>query len=127
MSDANQDFTLCKQLSDGSCLAVLADGMGGLQHGEITAATVAQSIYETLTRYPSVDIKTHRAFSYSCTTIDIIKNMARCRERAACKNDRACEIHILQALELYKEIPSYRGKEYAPKYGWGTGSSHIFY
>jgi len=46
--DTNQDFILCKQLQDGSCVAILADGMGGLQYGEIAAATTAQSIYETL-------------------------------------------------------------------------------
>lgn len=45
LCDTNQDFILCKQLQDGSCIAILADGMGGLQYGEIAAATVAQSIY----------------------------------------------------------------------------------
>lgn len=53
--DTNQDFILCKQLQDGGYVAILADGMGGLQYGEIAAATVAQSIYETLAGHPSVD------------------------------------------------------------------------
>ena len=37
LCDTNQDFILCKQLQDGSCIAILADGMGGLQYGEIAA------------------------------------------------------------------------------------------
>ena len=45
LCDTNQDFILCKQLQDRSCIAILADGMGGLQYGEIAAVTVAQSIY----------------------------------------------------------------------------------
>lgn len=40
LCDKNQDFILCKQLQDGSCIAILADGMGGLQYGEIAAVTV---------------------------------------------------------------------------------------
>lgn len=54
--DINQDFFLCNQLQDGTCIAILADGMGGLQYGEIAADIVAQSIYETLTGHSSVDI-----------------------------------------------------------------------
>ena len=38
LCDKNQDFILCKQLQDGSCIAILADGMGGLQYGEISVA-----------------------------------------------------------------------------------------
>lgn len=48
---------MCKQLQDGSCIAILADGMGGLQYGEIAAATVAQSIYKILAEHNSVDIR----------------------------------------------------------------------
>lgn len=55
--DTNQDFIMCKHLQDGSCVAILVDGMGGLQYGEIAAATVAQSIYETLAEHPSMDIR----------------------------------------------------------------------
>ena len=51
LCDTNQDFILCKQLQDGSCIAILADGMGGLQYGEIAAATVAQSIYKILAEH----------------------------------------------------------------------------
>lgn len=57
LCDTNQDFILCKQLQDGSCIAILADGMGGLQYGEIAAATVAQSIYKILAEHNSVDIR----------------------------------------------------------------------
>ena len=56
LGDINQDFFLCNQLQDGICIAILADGMGGLQYGEIAADIVAQSIYETLTGHSSVDI-----------------------------------------------------------------------
>lgn len=56
LGDINQDFFLCNQLQDGTCIAILADGMGGLQYGEIAADIVAQSIYETLTGHSSVDI-----------------------------------------------------------------------
>ena len=57
LCDTNQDFILWKQLQDGSCIAILADGMGGLQYGEIAAATVAQSIYKILAEHNSVDIR----------------------------------------------------------------------
>ena len=57
LCDTNQDFILCKQLQDGRCIAILADGMGGLQYGEIAAATVAQSIYKILAEHNSVDIR----------------------------------------------------------------------
>lgn len=57
LCDTNQDFILRKQLQDGSCIAILADGMGGLQYGEIAAATVAQSIYKILAEHNSVDIR----------------------------------------------------------------------
>lgn len=55
--DTNQDFIMCKHLQDGSCVAILADGMGGLQYGEIAAATAAQSIYETLAGHSSVELR----------------------------------------------------------------------
>lgn len=48
---------MCKQLQDGSCIAILADGMGGLQYGEIAAVTVAQSIYKILAEHNSGDIR----------------------------------------------------------------------
>lgn len=57
LCDTNQDFILCKQLQDGSCIAILADGMGGLQYGEIAAATVAQSVYKILAEHNSADIR----------------------------------------------------------------------
>lgn len=57
LCDKNQDFILCKQLQDGSCIAILADGMGGLQYGEIAAVTVAQSIYKILAEHNSGDIR----------------------------------------------------------------------
>lgn len=41
----NQDRLLCEQLADDTCLAILADGMGGLQHGDLAADIVACSIY----------------------------------------------------------------------------------
>lgn len=50
-------FYLVQQLQDGSCIAILADGMGGLQYGEIAAATVAQSIYKILAEHNSVYIR----------------------------------------------------------------------
>lgn len=55
LCDTNQDFIFCKQLQDGSCIAILADGMGGLQYGEIAAVTVAQSIYKILAEHNSGD------------------------------------------------------------------------
>lgn len=55
--DTNQDFILCKQLANGCIIIVLADGMGGLQYGDIAATTVAQNIYETLTKQQANDTK----------------------------------------------------------------------
>lgn len=55
--DTNQDFILCKQLTDDCIIIVLADGMGGLQYGDIAATTVAKSIYDTLTNQQTGDTK----------------------------------------------------------------------
>ena len=69
--DTNQDFILYKQLQDGTCVAILADGMGGLQHGEIAAAIVAQSIYETLAGHNSMDIRVLLAKAFEQADIEI--------------------------------------------------------
>lgn len=69
--DTNQDFILCKQLQDGSCVAILADGMGGLLYGEIAAATVAQSIYETLAEHNSVGIRELLAKAFEQADIEV--------------------------------------------------------
>ena len=69
--DTNQDFILCKQLQDGSCVAILADGMGGLQYGEIAAATVAQSIYEILAEHNSVGIRELLAKAFEQADIEV--------------------------------------------------------
>lgn len=41
----NQDKILFEQLSNDSYIAILADGMGGLQYGELAADLVVQNIY----------------------------------------------------------------------------------
>ena len=41
----NQDRILCEQLTDDSYIAILADGMGGLQYGDLAADIVMHSIY----------------------------------------------------------------------------------
>ena len=41
----NQDRILCDQLADDSYIAILADGMGGLQHGDLAAGIVVHNIY----------------------------------------------------------------------------------
>ena len=45
LCDTNQDFILCKQLQDGSCIAILADGMGGLQYGEIVSCHCCTKVF----------------------------------------------------------------------------------
>lgn len=55
--DTNQDYILYKQLVDGSIIIVLVDGMGGLQYGDIAATSIAQSIFETVTKQQTDDIK----------------------------------------------------------------------
>ena len=55
--DTNQDFILCKQLADDCIIIVLADGMGGLQYGDMAATTVAKSIYDTLANQQTGDTK----------------------------------------------------------------------
>ncbi len=42
----NQDKILFEQLSQDSYIAILADGMGGLQHGDLAADLVVRNIYK---------------------------------------------------------------------------------
>ena len=44
----NEDRLLVKRLSNDSILAVMADGMGGLDHGEIAAEIAARQIVFSL-------------------------------------------------------------------------------
>ena len=83
--DTNQDFILCKQLEEGCILIVLADGMGGLQHGDIAAATVAQNIYETFAMHQSDDIKEtlEKAFECADTAIADKCRFLHCKMGAA--------------------------------------------
>ena len=57
----NEDRLQVKKLSDDSILAVMADGMGGLDHGEIAADIAVHVIVSSL------ETKTH------VTEADIIK------------------------------------------------------
>ncbi len=52
-----QDRILCEQIADGTYIAILADGMGGLQHGDVAADTVVRSIYNKVKgEHPLTDI-----------------------------------------------------------------------
>lgn len=42
----NEDYLVCRELSDQSVLAILADGMGGLSHGDLAAHIVVDTIEE---------------------------------------------------------------------------------
>lgn len=64
--ETNQDFILCKQLDDSCLIFILADGMGGLQHGDIAAKIVAQSICETFAKYKSDNIRNTFIEAFRC-------------------------------------------------------------
>ena len=46
--EANEDYILCRKLSDNSLIAILADGMGGLSYGADAAKIVSESIMTTI-------------------------------------------------------------------------------
>lgn len=83
--DTNQDFILCKQLTDSCLLFILADGMGGLQHGDIAAKIVVQSIYETFAKYESDDIRERfiKAFEHADSEIADKCRYLHCKMGAA--------------------------------------------
>lgn len=95
--NTNQDFILCKQLQDGTCVAILADGMGGLQYGEIAAATVAQSIYEALAGYLSVDIRELLAKAFEQADITVAD---KCKT-LSCKMGAAVTVLYLKGDMAY--------------------------
>lgn len=83
--DTNQDFILCKQLTDSCLLFILADGMGGLQHGDIAATIAVQSIYETFVKYMSDDIRESfiKAFEHADSAIADKCRYLHCKMGAA--------------------------------------------
>lgn len=95
--DTNQDFILCKHLQEGGCVAILADGMGGLQYGEIAAATIAQSIYEILTGPPSVDMKELLAKAFEQADIAVAE---KCKA-LSCKIGAAVTVLYLKGTTAY--------------------------
>jgi serine/threonine protein phosphatase PrpC len=56
----NEDYLICRKLSNNCVVAILADGMGGLSHGDlaarIVADTVAQFIEEQIATIPPKDL-----------------------------------------------------------------------
>jgi serine/threonine protein phosphatase PrpC len=56
----NEDYLICRELSDDCIIAILADGMGGLSHGDLAAHvvvnTIAQIIEKQIERLPSTDL-----------------------------------------------------------------------
>lgn len=52
----NQDFIAYQQIGDESGIFVVADGMGGYEHGDIAAKVVAESIVESVSLNWSPDV-----------------------------------------------------------------------
>mgnify|MGYP003200182107 FL=1 len=44
----NEDFLKYATLPDGKTIVVLADGMGGLSHGDLAAKTVVQTVFDVV-------------------------------------------------------------------------------
>ncbi len=55
--DTNQDFVLCKEMRHSISLFLVADGMGGYQHGLMAATIVAESIETYLSNILIIDNK----------------------------------------------------------------------
>jgi serine/threonine protein phosphatase PrpC len=44
----NEDYSACRNLSDDCAVAILADGMGGLSHGDLAARIIVDTILQTI-------------------------------------------------------------------------------
>lgn len=95
--DTNQDFILCKQLDNSCLICILADGMGGLQHGDIAAQIVAHSIYETFVNYKFDDIRTTFIEAFKCADSAIAD---KCKY-LHCKMGAAVTILIIKGNTAY--------------------------
>lgn len=95
--DTNQDFILCKQLADDCIVIVLADGMGGLQYGDIAATTVAKSIYDTLTNQQTGDTKEMLCKAFEEADLDIAD---KCRS-LHCKMGAAVTALVIKGDTAY--------------------------
>ena len=82
----NQDKILCEQLSEDTFVAILADGIGGLEHGDLAAETVVRSIYNTVKAIlPLIDIPQALsvAFDKADKAIEEQSRNLRCKMGAA--------------------------------------------
>lgn len=95
--DTNQDFILCKQLDDSCLICILADGMGGLQYGDIAAQIVAHSIYETFVNYKFDDIRTTFIEAFKCADSAIAD---KCKY-LHCKMGAAVTVLIIKGNTAY--------------------------
>lgn len=53
----NEDYTICKQITDGKTLLLIADGMGGYECGEEAAKIVADSVCQSLSKDGEISIE----------------------------------------------------------------------
>ena len=44
----NEDYRICRKLSNNRMIAILADGMGGLSHGDLAALIVANTVAQVI-------------------------------------------------------------------------------
>lgn len=95
--ETNQDFILCKQLDDSCLIFILADGMGGLQHGNIAAKIVAQSICETFAKYKSDNIRNTFIEAFRCADSAIAD---KCKS-LHCKRGAAVTVLIIKGDTAY--------------------------
>ncbi len=82
----NQDKILFEQLSNDSYIAILADGMGGLQHGDLAAGLVVQNIYNKVKNESPLDDIPHvlkDAFVQADQTIAEQSQLLHCKMGAA--------------------------------------------
>ena len=94
----NQDRILCGQVSGDMFVAILADGIGGLQHGGLAADIVVQSIWGAIKgNIASGDIPQVLTAAFCQADFDIAKQS----QSMHCKMGAAVTVVVIKGDSLY--------------------------
>ncbi len=82
----NEDFMKYATLSSDKTIVVLADGMGGLSHGDLSATTVVQTVFDVLEKgidQYNIEDLLRRALIEADTQIETLCKELKCKMGAA--------------------------------------------